>query len=149
MSWILTFTRHRDFFYKSDCLSCCFHQCLHPLVKDHSRALNDTMVNDVREYLWMNGVVKCHFNIYEWMRKFICYFKNSAFIYANFKSIYSDFMIKMICKKKKLPLVNGADGNFRLSEPRYCVNSPPRGQKRPLLHLHRLISKYWYKPYRM
>ena len=47
----------------------------------------------------------------------------------------------MICKKKKkLSLVTGIDGNFRLSgdcfcstlaDPRYCVNSPPCDQKIP------------------
>ena len=40
--------------------------------------------------------------------------------------------LKMICKKKKLSLVTGMDGNFRLTaEPRYCVNIPPGDWKIP------------------
>ena len=79
--------------------------------------------------------------IYEWMRKFIHYYKNIKLSYTQtIKSFVPIFILKMICKKKKLSLVTGTDGIFRLSgdcfcstsaEPRYCVNSLPRDRKIP------------------
>ena len=74
------------------------------------------------------------------MRKFIRYYKNIAHsLTQTLKPFIPMFIIKMVCKKKKLSLVTGTGGyNFRLSgdclcntsaEPRYCVNSAPRDRK--------------------
>ena len=61
-----------------------------------------------------NAVKGHHWNIYELVRKFICYYKNSSFINTNIKPISPDFFFKNVMQKKELPLLTGADGHFQL-----------------------------------
>ena len=81
----------------------------------------------------------CHSNIYKWMRQFIRYYKSILQSLRQTLNLFLPILfLKMICKKKKLSPITGADGNFRLSaEPQYCVNSPPRDRK--------ICTGYWWK----
>ena len=53
--------------------------------------------------------------------------------------------LKMICKKKKLSLVTGTDGNFQLSGDCFCSTAaePQTGKS----HLHQLLVKDSYNLY--
>ena len=65
--------------------------------------------------------------IYEWLRKFIRYYKIIVHcLTQTCKSLGRIFILKMICKKNKLSLATGTDGNIRFSGDCLC---PPRDQK--------------------
>ena len=114
-----------------------------------------------RHILWRHEIFmnECHLNIYEWMHKFIRYYKNVVHsLTQTLRPFITLFILKIICKKKKLSLVTGTDGNFRLSgdwicstsaEPWYCVNSPSQDQKIPSAlvtgerFLYHSFSSYW------
>ena len=83
---------------------------------------------------------------YEWMPKLICYYKNIVHsLTQTLKPLVPIFILKMICKKKKLLLVTGMDGNFQLltqvtvsAVPRLCPLESGKS------HLQQLLVKDSY-----
>ena len=110
-----------------------------------SPALENLRGCKMTRVLWMTSE-----KIYEWMRKFICYYKNTVHSLTHILNPFVPIFLSKNNKTKKLSLVTGTDGNFRLlsdcfwstlAEPRYCVNSPLETGKS---HLHHLLVKDYY-----
>ena len=103
-----------------------------------------------RHISWCHGVLinECCCNIYEWMCKFIRYYKNIVHsLTQTLKPFVPIFILKIICKKKKLSLVTDMDGNFRLSSDCFCSTSAEVPLKDSYNHISCIYSGNWRKWY--